>query len=174
MLIAKHLSNEYWAEAVATTLYMLNKCPTKSVRNIVPHEAWTGSKHNVAHLKVFGCVTYTHVPDELRRKMDNKGKKYIFVGNSEETKGYKLYDPVARKVIINRDVQFMQNEAWDGTITKTIKIIDAMEHDDTEDEVVQRSCTCQCAGPSTPGITTQITMQNTPVRTVGVQSTPRA
>jgi hypothetical protein len=49
----------------------------------------------------------------------------------EETKGYKFYDPVTRKVIINRDVQFMENESWDASITKTVKIIDAMEDDDT-------------------------------------------
>jgi len=39
--------------------------------------------------------------------MDNKGHICIFVGYSEETKGYKLYDPVVRKVIISRDVQFI-------------------------------------------------------------------
>jgi hypothetical protein len=44
-----------------------------------------------------------------------------------------LYDPLARKVIICHDVQFVENEAWDGTIEKTVKIIDAMENDDTED-----------------------------------------
>jgi hypothetical protein len=131
MLTTKNLSNEYWDEAVATAVYILNKCLTKSVENRIPQEAWTGSKHNVVHLRVFGCVAYAHVPDELRRKLDNKGQKCIFVGCSEETKGYKLYDLVARKVIINRDVQFVENEAWDGTIEKTVKIIGTMEHDDT-------------------------------------------
>jgi transposase InsO family protein len=104
MLTTKHLSNGYWDEAVATTVYILNICLTKSVKNKVPQEASTTSKHNVAHLKVFGCVTYAHVPDELRRKMENKGHKCIFVGYSEETKAYKLYDPIARKFIINRNV----------------------------------------------------------------------
>jgi hypothetical protein len=97
----------------------------------------------VAHLKCFGCVAYEHVRDELRRKLDNKGKKCIFVGYSEETKGYKLYDPVVRKVIINNNVQFMENVAWDGTLENIVKIIDAMEHDDSEDEVVQTLCTGQ-------------------------------
>jgi hypothetical protein len=63
--------------------------------------------------------------------MDNKEHKCVFFWYSEETKGYKLYDPVARKVIISRDVHFMENEAWDGSIAKIVKIIDAMEHDET-------------------------------------------
>ena len=88
-------------------------------------------KHNVTHLKNFGCVTYTHVPYELTKKLDNKGRKCIFVGYFEETKGYKLYDPIARKLIISRNIHFVENEAWDGSIAKTVRIIDAMEHDDT-------------------------------------------
>jgi hypothetical protein len=157
MLTAKHLSNEYWAEAVATAIYILNRCLTKSVKNRIPQGAWTGSKHDVAHLTFFGCVAYAHVPDEMRRKMDNKGQKCIFVGYSEETKGYKLYDPVARKVIISHDVQFVENEAWDGTIKKTVKIINAMEHDDTKNEVVQTPYIGQCAVSSAPGTAMQIT-----------------
>jgi hypothetical protein len=52
----------------------------------------------------------------------------------------------------------MNNEAWDGSIEKTVNII---EHDDIEDgEVVQTPCTSQCVLPSTHGTATQITMQN--------------
>lgn len=41
MLAAKHLPNKYWVEAVATVVYILNRCPTKSVKKKVPQEAWT-------------------------------------------------------------------------------------------------------------------------------------
>ena len=61
MIESKHLSNEYWAEAVATIVYIMNRCPTKTMKNKVSQEAWTGLNHNVSHLKVFGCVTYAHV-----------------------------------------------------------------------------------------------------------------
>ena len=91
MLAAKHLSNEYWGEAVATIVYIMNRHPTKSVKNKVPQEAWIGMNHSVSHLKNFGCVAYAHVPDELRRKLDKKGQKYIFLGYYEDTKAYKLY-----------------------------------------------------------------------------------
>jgi hypothetical protein len=42
-----------------------------------------------------------------------------------------LYDLVARKSIINGNVQFVENEAWDGSIENKVKIIDAMEYDET-------------------------------------------
>ena len=62
------------------------------------------------------CVAYAHVLDELRKKLDKKGQKCIFVGYSEEKKSYKLYDLVTRKVIISLDVQFVENESWDGSV----------------------------------------------------------
>ena len=73
MLVAKHLPNEYWGEAFATTIYIMNRCPTKSVKNKVPQEAWACMNHSVSHLKVFGYVAYAHVPDEVRKKIENKG-----------------------------------------------------------------------------------------------------
>ena len=86
MLKAKHLPNDYWAEAVNCAAYILNRCPTKAVMNKVPEEAWSGRKQGVTHMKVFGCVAYAHIPDQLRRKLDNKGEKCIFIGYSEESK----------------------------------------------------------------------------------------
>ena len=36
MLATKHLSNEYWVEAVETRIYIMNRFPAKSVKNRVP------------------------------------------------------------------------------------------------------------------------------------------
>ena len=60
-----------------------------------------------------------------------------FVGYSKDTKAYKLYEPVARKVIISRDVQFVENESWDGTVEKNVNILSNVEHEDMTEEVVQ-------------------------------------
>lgn len=45
MLKEKHLPNDYWAEVVAFVTYILNRCRTKSILNIVLKEAWSGRKH---------------------------------------------------------------------------------------------------------------------------------
>ena len=44
MLKEKHFPNEYWVEVVHCAAYVLNRCPTKSVMNRVPKEAWSGIK----------------------------------------------------------------------------------------------------------------------------------
>ena len=39
MVKGKHLPRNFWAEAVRCAVYLLNRCPTKSVRNMTPNEA---------------------------------------------------------------------------------------------------------------------------------------
>ena len=60
-----------------------------------------------------------------------------FVGYSEETKAYKLYDHVTRKLIISRDVQFVENESWDGIVENNVKIVSNVEHHGMTGELVQ-------------------------------------
>ena len=36
----------------------------------------------------------------------------MFLGVSEEFKTYQLYDPVAKRVIVSKDVVFEENESW--------------------------------------------------------------
>eukprot|EP00253_Pinus_taeda_P033406 PITA_33406 len=84
-------------------------------------------------MRVFGCVVYAHVLDELKKKLESKGEKCIFVGYSDESKAYKLYNPSTKNVIINRDVQFMEEEAWDGSLEKTINVKACIPHEDREE-----------------------------------------
>ena len=56
------------------------------MKNKFPQEEWIGMNHSVPHLNLFGCVAYAHVLDELRKKLDKKGQKCIFVGYSKDTK----------------------------------------------------------------------------------------
>ena len=137
MLKAKNLPNDYWAEAVNCAVYILNTCPTKAVLNKVPEEAWSGRKQGVTHLKVFGCVAYAHIPDQLRRKLDNKGEKCLFIGYSEESKAYRLYIPSTKKFFVSRDVQFIEEEAWDGSIEKTMNVKNCLSHDEDDEEVAE-------------------------------------
>ncbi|KAI5402445.1 hypothetical protein KIW84_050168, partial [Lathyrus oleraceus] len=78
-----------------------------------PEEAWSGLKPNVSHFKTFGCIGYVHIPEARRTKLDNKSCKAIFLGVSEESKAYRIYNPNSKKKIISRDVVFEENGAWD-------------------------------------------------------------
>jgi hypothetical protein len=106
MLNEKNLPNYFWAEAVATVMYIMNRTPTTSVHGMTLEEKFTSKKPDVSHLKVFGCITYVHVHDEKRSKLDPKAEKCIFIGYSLEQKGYKCFNPSTRKLQVRRDVVF--------------------------------------------------------------------
>jgi len=50
MLKGKRLPHNLWGEAVSTAAYVLNRCPTKQLRDVTPEEAWTGYKPKVHDL----------------------------------------------------------------------------------------------------------------------------
>lgn len=65
---------------MATAVYLLNKCPTKSVDGMTPFEAWHGKKPAVHHLKTFGYVLYVWNTTPHLKKLEDRGRKMIFLG----------------------------------------------------------------------------------------------
>lgn len=112
MMHSKNIPKGLWENVVSCAIYVLNRCLTRSNLEKTPQEIWTGKKPNISYLKAFGFLVYAHVPDALRKKLDDKAEKYIFIGYSHETKGYKLFNPDTEKVIISRDVTFDEQSSW--------------------------------------------------------------
>ena len=79
---------------------------------MTPEEAWSGYRPNVAHLRIFWCVAYARVLEEKTKKLDDRGEKCIFISYSDESKAYKLYNPLTNKLVVSRDVIFTQEEEW--------------------------------------------------------------
>ncbi len=90
LLIDASLLKEYWAEATATAVYLLNRGPSSILRGKTAKELWTEKPPNVEHLRVFGCRAWVHIPRERRDKWDPKANELTFVGYEEHTKGYRL------------------------------------------------------------------------------------
>jgi len=105
MLKQKQMPHYLWGEAAATAAYLINISPTKKLQDKTPEEAWCGVKPSVQHLKIFGSLCFKHVPDQLRRKLDDKSQVMIMVGY-HSTGAYKLYDPNNKKIVFNKDVKF--------------------------------------------------------------------
>jgi hypothetical protein len=98
MLNENNFPNYFWFEAVANAIYIMNQTPTTILHGMTPKEKFTGKKSDVSHLRVFGCITYVHAPNEKRSKLDLKAEKCIFIGYSLEQKGYRCFNPFIRKL----------------------------------------------------------------------------
>ena len=86
----------------------MNKSPTLAVKNMMPEEVWSARKSTVDYFRIFRCVAYTHISKQKSTKLDNKGEKYIFLGVSDQSKVYKVYKPITKKIVISRDVILMR------------------------------------------------------------------
>ncbi|CAI6343265.1 unnamed protein product [Macrosiphum euphorbiae] len=121
LLLQSNLSKEMWGEAVLTAAYLGNRLPTHANIKKTPVELWTGSKPNLNNIRIFGCVAFAHIPDQLRRKLDSKSKRCIFVGYTKN--GYRLWDPLTKTVFVSRDVIFNEKELLNPIITNNEKEI---------------------------------------------------
>jgi hypothetical protein len=113
MLKAKGLPGWFWGEAVNTALYVQNRGPMKSIDGMTPFEAWHGRKPAVHHLKMFGCIMYVWNTTPHLKKLEDCGRKMIFVGYESSSKVYRAYDPIMKRVHVTRDVVFDDQAQWD-------------------------------------------------------------
>jgi hypothetical protein len=101
-----------WAEPCSTTMYLQNRSPHRALGRKTLEEAFTGSRHDVEHLCIFGCLIFSHVPFEKRTKLDPTTEKEILVVYSEASKAYRIYIPTLRRVVVRRDVIFEEDSAF--------------------------------------------------------------
>ena len=60
-----------WMYALKTTMYLLNRAPSKAVSKI-PFELWTGRKPNLRHLHVWGCLAEVKIYSPYEKKLNIK------------------------------------------------------------------------------------------------------
>ena len=59
------LLNTYWSFAVNHATYVINRTPTCTLKQLItPFKAYTGNKLSIAHLRIFGCKGYVHIPQK--------------------------------------------------------------------------------------------------------------
>ena len=135
MLADSELPKSFWAEALATAIYLRNRSPTKPVEGKTPYEAIYGEKPKVENLRVFGCTAYSLIPKDERHKLDFKARKCIFLGYPCNRKGYRLYDQSIRRVIHSRDVRFNESVCgFEKNSTPDAAITDPMMVESTSAE----------------------------------------
>ena len=82
-----------WVEACSTAVYIHNRSPHRAVGNMTPEECFSGKKPEVGHFRIFGSLTYSHVPSEKRTKLKPTVEKGICVGYDETVKAFRIYLP---------------------------------------------------------------------------------
>jgi hypothetical protein len=79
MMKVKKLPSMFWGEVVNCVVYLLNRTTSRSTGDCTPYELWTGSKANVSHLRVFGCIAHVKTTAPNLKKLDDRIKPMILL-----------------------------------------------------------------------------------------------
>ncbi|GJZ40238.1 retrovirus-related pol polyprotein from transposon TNT 1-94 [Tanacetum coccineum] len=92
-----------WAEAIATACFTQNRSIVHTRHNKTLYELIHGRKPNVQYFHVFGSLCY--LTNDLG-KMKLKADIGIFVGYSESSRGFQIYNRQTKKIIETIHVKF--------------------------------------------------------------------
>lgn len=106
MMHDENLPGRFWAEAMKTACYVINRTPSQNLQYTSPFERLLQTKPNVHYFRVFGCVCYVFVPNHLCHKLEKKATRCIFVGYDPKRKGWRCIEPSSGKIHISRNVVF--------------------------------------------------------------------
>ncbi|GJW71097.1 putative ribonuclease H-like domain-containing protein [Tanacetum coccineum] len=110
MLADSFLPNTFWAEAVSTACYVLNRVLVTKPHNKTPYELLTGKTPIISYIRPFGChVTILNTIDHLG-KFAGKSDEGFLVGYSLQSKAFRVYNLVTKRVEENLHINFLENK----------------------------------------------------------------
>jgi histone deacetylase 1/2 len=109
LLFHASMPAKFWAEALSTSTFLLNRRPCRSTAPHTPHELLLGVAPDYNMLRVFGCLSYPNTEATSRHKLDRRSVACVFFGYSPDHRGYRCYDPVSRRVLTSRHVHFVED-----------------------------------------------------------------
>ncbi|KAJ0810676.1 putative RNA-directed DNA polymerase [Helianthus annuus] len=108
LMFEAKLPKRFWGECVLTATYIINRLPSKVIKDKTPYELLHGEKPSYDHMRVLGCLAYYRSIETNGDKFEIRGRPGVFMGYPIGTKGYKIYDPNNGKIITSRDVKFAE------------------------------------------------------------------
>ncbi|GJX16072.1 putative ribonuclease H-like domain-containing protein [Tanacetum coccineum] len=110
MLADSFLPNTFWAEAVSTACYVLNRVLVTKPYNKTPYELVTGKIPIISYIRPFGCyVTILNTIDYLG-KFDEKLDEGFLVGYSLQSKAFRVHNLETKRVEENLHITFLENK----------------------------------------------------------------
>ena len=97
----------YFGFGLYTLLFAFqNRCLTVSLpKSKTPFELCVGEKPDLSHLNFFGFIAFKRT-ETHQGKLSDRATKETFVGYSEDSEAFILYNPYSKKTSFFRNVSF--------------------------------------------------------------------
>ncbi|GKB68256.1 retrovirus-related pol polyprotein from transposon TNT 1-94, partial [Tanacetum coccineum] len=117
MLADSLLPIPFWAEAVNTACYVLNKVLVTKPQNKTPYELLIGKSPSISFMRPFGChLTILNTLDSLG-KFDGKSDEGYLLRYSTFSKSFRVYNKRTKRVEENLHINFLLEDQPNVTRT---------------------------------------------------------
>jgi hypothetical protein len=126
MLDEYKTSDQFWAKAVNTACYAINRLYLHRILMKKSYELLTGKKPNVSYFRVFGSKCFILVKRGRKSKCSPKAVEGFLLGYDSNTRAYRVFNKSSGLVEVSCDIVF------DETNGSQVEQVDLDELDDEE------------------------------------------
>jgi hypothetical protein len=121
MLDEYKTSDRFWAEAVNTACYAINRLYLHRILKKTSYELLTGKKPNISYFRVFGSKCFILVKRGRKSKFAPKIVEGFLLGYDSNTRAYRVFNKSTGQVEVSCDVVF------DETNSSQVELVDLDE-----------------------------------------------
>jgi hypothetical protein len=118
--------DRFWAEAINTACYSINRLYLHRILKKTSYELLTGKKPNVSYFRVFGSKCFILIKRGRKSKIAPKPIEGFLFGYDSNTRAYRVFNKSTRLVEVSCDIVF------DETNGSQVEQVDLDELDDEE------------------------------------------
>ena len=130
MLNENRLPKYFWVKAMNTVCYVLNWVLIRSHLNKTPYELWKDKKPNISYFKVFGCKCFILNTKDNLGKFNPKSDVGIFLGYSNSSKAYRIYN---KRILVVEEFMHVTFDESNHSSTEKVVINDDADEKPQED-----------------------------------------
>jgi hypothetical protein len=101
----------FWAEAINTACYSINRLYLHRILNKTSYELITGKKPNVSYFRVFGSKCFILIKRGRNSKFAPKAVEGFLLGYDSNTRAYKVFNKSTGLVEVSCDIVFDETNA---------------------------------------------------------------
>ncbi|GJW37011.1 retrovirus-related pol polyprotein from transposon TNT 1-94 [Tanacetum coccineum] len=134
MLIFSKTPEFIWAKAIATACFTHNRSIVHTRYNKTPYELIRGRKPNIQYFHVFRSLCYPTNDHDYLGKIKPKAEIGIFIGYSESSRGFRIYNRRTKKIMETIHVKFDELTVMASECNNSEPKINCMNFQDSSED----------------------------------------